>query len=296
LNASTKNGSVKSPRHHERSTSYFDGWVETVRRSTAAAAVKAMGTNVESNMEPVVVIKDNDGDDDETEKEQDVSQADLVTPTPSVPSSPLPGRYNSFPPLRPQFGLLSPSTTTSRLSAPSSLSSHTDLSGLLSPLGDSTASTPSVTEASSPSRSSQSPSSPPHSLPLSPSADLNVSALLGLENMDRTTKRMGLDDKGYNVFVNRYCFYTGGDGPGVVATVSDAMPESAHGDPRRIHSESEVDNYFAAHHHHQHHSANFGGFGFGYNSPPSVGSAPWSPGSVTSGHATPTGRSGARDD
>jgi len=111
---------------------------------------------------------------------------------------------------------------------------------------------------------------------------------------------MGLD---YNMFVNRFCFYTGGgddiSGTNTNTTTTPATspalgknPEIVL-DPRRIHSESEVGNYFAMHNQHQTNAyGNNTGYGYGYNSPPlhnqHFGS--WGSG-MASGHTTPTGRS-----
>lgn len=193
-----KKGGQQQRHHqrHERTMSYFDGWVETVRKNTF----------VDQPFE--------DEDDEETEKEEQERRKfgvvegsthsdSAIAPAPSSSgtSSSFP-RYNSFPPLRAHQRS---SASGAGLSAPA----PADLSGMLSPLmGGSIASTPSATSASSPSPSSQSPSSPPHSLPMSPSADFNVSALLGLDEgaLDgggSRTSRMVMDDERYNVFLNR---------------------------------------------------------------------------------------------
>ncbi|KAG8889949.1 hypothetical protein FRB98_001995 [Tulasnella sp. 332] len=292
-----------SGRHHDRSPSYFDGWVATVRKSTSAATMM-------SPMSGSVKLDDEEDDDEGTEKEQEtggltnahtsLNSTAIPTPTSSGASSPYhPMRYNSFPPVRPSpHSHLAPGM--SAVLSVQQDSSH--LSGLLSPLmGGSMASTPSATSASSPSPS-HSPSSPPHALPLSPSADLNVSALLGLDGEAGTaarTKRMGMDDQNYSVFLNRFCFYTGDSGsnnvhPAITPSDTDMTVDGIM-NPRRTQSESEVDNYFALRG--SHHLNNNIAFGFGYNSPPMVGGGgggSW--GGMASGHTTPTGRSPGKND
>lgn len=90
-----------------------------------------------------------------------------------------------------------------------------------------------------------------------------------------------------------FCFYTGDAGannvnPAITPSDIDASVDGIM-NPRRTQSESEVDNYFAAH---GSHSLNGNiGFGFGYNSPPMVGGGGASWGGMASGHTTPTGRS-----
>ncbi|KAG8904801.1 hypothetical protein FRC01_008596 [Tulasnella sp. 417] len=102
---------------------------------------------------------------------------------------------------------------------------------ILSPMGESMASTPSATSASSPS---QSPSSPSQSLPTSPSNEMDIASLVRAAGRDRSM----IDSQDYNCLLNRFCFFTG-DLTGVGSTAGDATL------PRRIHSESDVDNYFS---------------------------------------------------
>ncbi|KAG9013030.1 hypothetical protein FRB94_004423 [Tulasnella sp. JGI-2019a] len=289
----------KSGKRHHRS--YFDGWVETVRKSTSADVNERPDLAAASRGS----AGPEDEDDEATEKEQETNAGASSTSTVVLTSTSngtvppyhptLTPRYNSFPPVRPSVSssmsaqLLSVAPHHQQHGSPSGPS---DLSDLLSPLmGGSMASTPSATSASSPSPSSLSPSSPPHSLPVSPSPDLNVGALLGLEGPDGSVpRRMGLDDQGYNVFLNRFCFYTGDSNASdpAIAPASEASALFGGGimNPRRTHSESEVDNYFAMH---NGRDANNNNFGFGFGFPVIGGADSW--GGMTSGHATPTGRS-----
>ncbi|KAG8889103.1 hypothetical protein FRB99_004025 [Tulasnella sp. 403] len=207
-------------------------------------------------------IMDTEDEDDEKEQEKEVlgilgitpssSANDLATSastTPTAastrpsPSTPSVVRFNSFPVdwhvhhISPAKGFpMAPASDASGLrSLPASLTNRSAEGSSLSPVDRSFVSTPSVTSASSPS---QSPSSPLHSLPMSPSEDLDVGSLLAFHSSPRGREMM--DSARYNFFLDRFCFWTGDS--------TSTGPNNSPGH-RRIHSESEVDTYFAVHNH-----------------------------------------------
>ncbi|KAG8948901.1 hypothetical protein FRC04_009240 [Tulasnella sp. 424] len=275
-------GSFNRGRNHRRGSSYFDGWMESVKLTPPGtpkdvwqgeepqqATFDQEAVSVEADMRDeaevaAALLKASSSVgsitglavDESLEKEQEkevldllglangitpsTSGNDLVTATRSQyvrpPSSEdVVARFNSFPQPasqqsttifapRPQMPAMAYAASMP-LSAPGSGESC-----ILSPLGESMASTPSATSASSPS---QSPSSPSHSLPTSPSNEMDIASLI------RTGRSQSMiDSQDYNCFLDRFCFFTG-DLTGAASAGDDATI------PRRIHSESEVDSYFA---------------------------------------------------
>ncbi|KAG9031850.1 hypothetical protein FS837_002881 [Tulasnella sp. UAMH 9824] len=276
-------GSFGRGRNHRRGSSYFDGWMESVKMTPpgtpkdvwqpeepqqptmedaadmkdeeeVAASLKSStsvgsisGLAVESGPDAAAT------EDELTEKEQEKEALDILEATnggqtiapstsandfASAPALPSPKdalmRFNSFPqPSQQSATLFAPRpqmpsaayAVSAPLAAPESGESC-----MLSPLGDSIASTPSATSASSPS---QSPSSPSQSLPTSPSNEMDIASLIRAGR-----NRSMIDSQDYNFFLNRFCFFTG-DLTGAASTGDHAAV------PRRIHSESDVDSYFA---------------------------------------------------
>ncbi|KAG8893029.1 hypothetical protein FRC00_011174 [Tulasnella sp. 408] len=270
-------GSFSRGRNHRRGSSYFDGWMESVKMTPpgtpkdvwqptmddaaadvrdeeeVAAALLKSSTSVGSITG--LAVESGQGaaateEDELTEKEEvlDILGAanggQTVTPstsandfasTPTLPSSKDPiMRFNSFPqPSQQSATLFAPRPQMPSAAYAASMPLAAPESGescMLSPLGDSIASTPSATSASSPS---QSPSSPSQSLPTSPSNEMDIASLIRAGR-----NRSMIDSQDYNFFLNRFCFFTG-DLTGAASTGDHATV------PRRIHSESDVDSYFA---------------------------------------------------
>lgn len=242
-------GSFNRGRNHRRGSSYFDGWMESVKLTPPGtpkdvwqgeepqqATLDQDAVSVEADMRDeaevaAALLKASSSvgsitglavESESLEQEKEVldllglangsqtvtpstSGHDLVTATrpqyirpPS--SKDVVARFNSFPhptsqqsttifAPRPQMPAMAYAASMP-LSAPGS-----GESGILSPLGESMASTPSATSASSPS---QSPSSPSHSLPTSPPNEMDIASLIRAGRSQSM-----IDSQDYNCFLDR---------------------------------------------------------------------------------------------
>ncbi|KAG9016599.1 hypothetical protein FRB90_002838 [Tulasnella sp. 427] len=273
LESDLGSGSLGRGRNHRRGSSYFDGWMESVKMTppgtpqdawkgedddevvadlkeeeeVAAALLKpstsagsitglALEGGKEQEKEVLEVLDLDETNEDDGDITPSTSANDLVSVTrPHITRSP-PSvtRFNSFP------QTMGPVIYAPRPQIPAAIAYQASIAlsseqqqEQLSPVEESIASTPSITSASSPS---QSPSSPSESLP--------DGYDMGDADLEMIRNKAMMDKQDYHFFLNRFCFFTG-DLTGA-APMTDNNTNTTAG-PRRIRSDSDVDGYFSHH-------------------------------------------------